>query len=105
MHVTPGSLSPSDIHGSLLLNGHLAKSWDLYAGSISLSTAQTIDNGREQDGCADSGAQFADDAQHGLVDSTRRGLLNERYNLGDLTVVIIPVTGSLTETLVSDIWC
>lgn len=105
MHIAPGGLSRSDIHCSLLLNGYLAKARDLLAVAVTLPTAQSIDDGWEEDGCADSGPQFTGDAQHGLVDSTRRGLLNEGNDLGDIPVVIILVTRSLTETLVGDIRC
>lgn len=56
MHIAPGSLSLPDINCSLLLNGHLAKTWDLYAIAITLPTTYSIDNGWEDDGCADSGA-------------------------------------------------
>lgn len=103
VHIAPGSLSPSDIHCSLLRNGDLAKARYLYAIFITLATAQSIDDGWEDDGCANSGAQFTGNAQHGLVNSPRRGLFNERYDLRDLSVVIILVTGSLAETLMGDI--
>lgn len=105
VHITPGCLPLSDIHGSLLRNGCLAQARDLYAILITLPTAQSINDGWEDDGRSNSGAQFASDAQHGLIDSTRRGFLNERDDLGDLAVVIIPVSGSLTESLVDDIRC
>lgn len=105
VHIAPGSLPLSDIHGSLLRNGYLAEAWDLYAILITLPASQSIDDWREDDSRSDSGAQFASDAQHCLVDSTRRGLLNEGDDLGDLPIIIILVTGSLAETLVDDIRC
>lgn len=105
MDVAPDSLSLSDIHCSLLRNGHLAKARDLYAIYITLTTAQSIDDGWEDDGCAHSGAQFTGDAQHGLVNSPRRGLFNERDDLRDFSVIIILVIGSLAETLLGDIRC
>ena len=103
MHVAPDALSPSNLETGTTLESCFCRLWDLHAALVDGSSAATIDQWREHQGCLGT-IRGIGQVEEKAIDKALGGIaLDELADFFDSVVVVVYLVRGLAVCVFLDV--